>query len=117
MKRITFSEKGFTLIEILIAVGILALLAGIAVPTVGVLLGNSETKAEAAELSNVQAAIDFLMADQEMATITAVAVASSDMTAFPGAAPRLNPNYLRSTSTRCEYTVTAGGTVSQASCP
>ena len=117
MKRITFGEKGFTLIEILIAVGILALLAGIAVPTVGVLLGNSETKAEAAELSNVQAAVDSLMADQEMETITAVAVASSDMTAFPGAAPRLNPNYLRSAATRCTYTVATDGTVTQGTCP
>ncbi len=66
LNRISFDEKGFTLVEILIAVGILAILAAIAVPTVGSLLSSSANKAELGELANVQAALDSLMADQEM---------------------------------------------------
>jgi len=118
VKHFKFNENGFTLIEILIAVGILALLAGIAVPTVAVLLSNSEDKAEAGELSNIQAAVDSLMADQELEAVTAVATATKDMTnSFPGSNPRLNPNYLRTATTRCSYTVTSDGTVAQADCP
>jgi general secretion pathway protein G len=118
VKRFKFSESGFTLIEILIAVGILALLAGIAVPTVAVLLSNSEDKAEAGELSNIQAAVDSMMADQELESITEVINPTNDMAnSFPGSAPYLNPNYLRTTTTRCAYTVKSDGTVKQSNCP
>ncbi len=116
--RILSEQHGFTLVEILIAVAILAVVSAIAIPAVGSLMGNSETKAESGELANIQSAVDALMADQEMETIKAVTVATNDMAAsFPGAAPRLNPGYVRQTTTRCNYTVTASGVVTQDTCP
>jgi len=113
VRHFRFNQKGFTLIEILIAVGILALLAGIAVPTVAVLLSNSEDKAEAGELSNVQAAVDSMMANMELEDITAVITATKDMKAFPGSDPRLYPDYLRVEFTHCAYTVASNGKVNQ----
>ncbi len=117
--RILSEQRGFTLVEILIAVAILAVVSAIAIPAVGSLMGNSETKAESGELANIQSAVDALMADQEMETITAVTPGgTNDMaSSFPGAAPWLNPGYLRQTTTRCNYTVTASGVVTQATCP
>ena len=116
--KILSGQHGFTLVEILIAVAILAVVSAIAIPAVGSLMGNSETKAESGELANIQSAVDALMADQEMEIITAVTTATNDMAAgFPGAAPRLSPGYLRQSTTRCNYTVTASGVVTQATCP
>jgi prepilin-type N-terminal cleavage/methylation domain-containing protein len=115
VKNLRFNQKGFTLIEILIAVGILALLAGIAVPTVAVLLSNSEDKAEKGELSNVQAAVDSMMADKELESITATN-AIKDMTNFPSGTP-LHPEYLRTPETRCLYSVSSVGAVLQGDCP
>ena len=72
--------------EILIAVGILAILAAVAVPVVAHLGGDSQTNASAAELSNVQAAVDALMVDQGLASLSDPVPegnATSDMSKFP----------------------------------
>ena len=84
MGRLLRGRRGFTLIEILIAVGILSILAGIAVPVVTHLRGGSETSAAEAELSNVQAAVDAMMADQGLTTLPhPVSSATSNMKQFP----------------------------------
>ncbi len=77
-------ERGFTLIEILIAVSILAILAAIAVPVSMHLKGGSQVNAAAAEISNVRAAVDALMSDQDIETLSdPVTVATGDMSQFP----------------------------------
>ena len=134
-KRFLHGKAGFTLMEVLLAVGILAILAAIAVPVVTMLRGGAETDAGTAELSNVQAAIDVLMADKEVSTLattspvtgTADALcdtsgeATSDMSAFPysdgdwALCPSSGTKYVRSATTKGTYYVDTDGTVHQAS--
>ena len=65
-------ESGFTLVEILIAVAILAIVAAVAVPTVATIKSRSETKANAGELMNVASALHSMMSDQEQDSVTAI---------------------------------------------
>ena len=86
MKDIRKRQAGFTLMEILIAVGILAILAAVAVPVVAHLGQDNETNAAAVELSNLQAAVDALMVDQGLASLSnpvSEGKATSNMSQFP----------------------------------
>ena len=127
------------MIELLVAVGIIAILAGVAVPVVISFVGSSEDKAQKAEFANVQTAVDALMADHYASTLPALALrpvaapkpcvavgglGTNDMAAFPcGVAPAhaLYPDYIRVDGglTSCDYAVADDGTVSQVvgSCP
>ncbi len=117
--------------ELLIAVGILALLAGIAVPVVAHLRSASETDAASAELSNIQAAVDSLMADQDLGTLpNPVTTATNNMAQFPDwqatspfgyvlfpSSNRRNSDgdkFIRKSSMTGTYTASADGTVTQA---
>jgi prepilin-type N-terminal cleavage/methylation domain-containing protein len=117
-------QAGFTLVEILLAVAVLGIVAAIAVPTVANIRSNSEAKANATEISTVQAAVDAMMSDQELEVVPTVtsASATNDMTSFPGASNALNGDatygdYLRQATTKCEYYVAANGAISQGDCP
>ena len=120
MRKFLRKQKGFTLVEILIAVGILAILAAIAVPTTAHFTSSSKTKSATAELANVQTALDAMMADLDLDAVAAIVLANAtnDMGAFPSAGNRLNGhasngNYIRQTNTKHNYYVTTDGMVSQ----
>jgi len=105
-------ESGFTLVELLIVLAILAILVAVVLPNFTGLLGKSQTTAGAAERVIVQTAVDAKMASDGLATTTAITAATSDMgTAGFG----LYPDYMRGTATKGTYTVTSDGTVTQAS--
>ena len=131
IRRILKSQRGFTLIELLVAVGILAILAGVAVPVVVKFTGTSQTKAAAAEVANVQAAVDAMMADQELGLLPdpgpgaslalriLAGAATNDMSLFPYTAAGAYAlsgagGYLRA-NTVGTYHVATNGTVTQAS--
>lgn len=118
LKRIHKGNKGFTLMEILIVVAILGILAAVIVPNLTGLIGHSETKAAAVELSSVQSAMDAMMAKEELTSFTSthvdVANATNDMTKFPNTTNPLS-TYLRSDTSKGTYYTTTAGVVSQAS--
>jgi type IV pilus assembly protein PilA len=104
-------EAGFTLVELLIVLAILAILVAVVLPNFTGLLGKSQTTAGQAETIIVQTAVDAKMASDGLATTTAVTTATSDMgTAGFG----LYPTYMRGTATKGTYTVDTAGKVTQA---
>ena len=121
--RLLKKEGGFTLVEILIAVAILGIVAAVAVPTVATIKSRSEAKANAGELSNVQAATDAMMGDLEKESVTVILVgaATNSMAAFPDGTDPLygggGGDYMRQANTKCTYYISSGGRVSQDACP
>ncbi len=70
--RITKGQKGFTLIEMIVVVGIIAVLAAVIVPNIGRFIGTGEQGAKDAEWESVQTAINAMMADTAITTVTAL---------------------------------------------
>jgi prepilin-type N-terminal cleavage/methylation domain-containing protein len=107
-------EEGFTLVELLIVLAILAVLVAVVLPNFTGLLGGSQTTAADAEKVIIQTAVDAKMAAEGLATTTAITTATTDMTTAAGGFG-LYPTYMRGTVTKGTYTVDTTGKVEQAS--
>jgi len=107
-------EEGFTLVELLIVMAILAVLVAVVLPNFTGLLGGSQTTAADAEKVIIQTAVDAKMAAESLATTTAITTATTDMTTAAGGFG-LYPTYMRGTVTKGTYTVDTTGKVTQAS--
>jgi len=107
-------EEGFTLVELLIVLAILAVLVAVVLPNFTGLLGGSQTTAGDAERIIVQTAVDAKMAAESLSTTTAITAATTDMTTTAGGFG-LYPTYMRGTATKGTYTVDTTGEVTQAS--
>lgn len=112
-KKAMKSQRGFTLVELLVVIGIIGALAAVVIPNVSRFAGSGDTTADSTEIQTVQAAVDLYMADTG-ATAVPVQAATNDMTATT---PVLNPDYLRQATTRCSYAWDATGVVTQSACP
>jgi len=111
LKRIHRNSKGFTLVELLIVVAIMGVLAAVAIPNLTGFVGEGETEAALAGKITVQAAMDVMMADAGVSSVTAT-TATSSMSAFPTGNP-LYPNYMRTATTKGTYSCTSSGLVTQ----
>ncbi len=124
-------EGGFTLIELLVVIGILAVLAAVAIPAYSRFFGEGETEANMAELSNIQAAMDAMLAQNGLKLISAGPVSdpvsgTNDFSALPMAEgdftpETLYPGFLRfgnaDNPTKCLYIWNNIGKLTQLSCP
>ena len=114
--------RGFTIVEILMAVAILGIVVAVAAPTIASIKTRGEAKANAGELMSVASALQSMMSDLKLDSVTAVprASATNAMTAFPDVANPLysgeTGDYIRQAATRCTYYVTSAGRVAQDSC-
>ncbi|MEN6349742.1 MAG: prepilin-type N-terminal cleavage/methylation domain-containing protein [Syntrophomonas sp.] len=63
--RSNSNEEGFTLVELIIVMAILALLASLVVPKFGDILGDSKAKAHEANVQMIQKAVDLYSANTD----------------------------------------------------
>ena len=106
--RMRRGEEGFTLVELLVVVAILAVLVAIVLANFTGLLSGSQTTAASAEVNIVQTAVDVKMANESLTSVTAVTTATNSMTTFG-----LYPTYMRGSTTKGTYTMTSAGVVTQ----
>ena len=114
-QRIHRSNKGFTLIELIIVIAIVGVMAAVIVPNVTGFARRGEDEMAAAELISVQTAMDMMMVEEERCEVKKVNNGTSDMSRFPDKDYPLYPHYLRMATTRGEYTCDATGLVAQES--
>ena len=78
VSRLTRGQGGFTLIEMIVVVGIIAVLAAVIVPNIGKFVGSGESGAKDAEFDSLETAMSAMMADNAVNLVTANAVTASN---------------------------------------
>lgn len=111
-ERLRRDEEGFTLVELLIVVAILAILVAVVMANFTGLLSGAQTNAAAAELDIVQTAVDAKMAATSASSVTAVTTATSNMDTLYSL---YTDGYMREQTAKGTYTMTTTGKVTQAS--
>lgn len=112
LKRLMIEERGFTLVELLVTISILAVLFGIVTLSLGGVGANAESTVNDAELGVVQSAVDIYLADNNVATLTAGTTEYIDGDEDFAAYVRLPGS-----QSKCQYSWTTDGDVTQDSCP
>lgn len=109
------NQRGFTLVELVVVLGIMAALAAVVVPVVARFAGRGDTEANKTEKQTVQAAFDLYMSDNAKTSITGSATSTNAWsTVDPGSVSKnMYPTYMRQATTKCSYTWVADGTVTR----
>ena len=116
-EKVGKSQKGFTLIEMLVVVGIIVALAAVIVPTVIKFSGSGEEGAKKSEFDNVQAAIDLMITDNNLTSVTAGDAAAAITNTTDFGSGQLIAEYFRDDSTSYCYTWdTTGKLLAQTDC-
>jgi prepilin-type N-terminal cleavage/methylation domain-containing protein len=124
--QVARSEGGFTLIEMMVVVGIISALATVTTPNIVKFIGQAESGAQKAEEQSVKTALHLMMADQRISAITSRSGDTSvnnwaSLPAGNGASPL--SSYLESQTTTYFYCYDASGNITRqdvvatASCP
>ena len=115
MTGLVKNEKGFTLIEMIVVVGIIAVLAAVIVPNMGKFIGQGESGAKSAEMDAVQTAMHAMMADKAITAVNAynlstTSSASNTWTGLPAGTDAVALNsYLQADNTKYFYCYDGAG--------
>lgn len=66
IKRLTKNKKGFTLVEMIVVIAILAILAAVLVPTLMGVVGDANAKADEAQRSGIKNTMQYILLEAEM---------------------------------------------------
>ena len=114
-ERSKSGEAGFSLMELIVAIGIIVAIAAVTIPLVTRFAGTGTSGAQTAELENVQTAIDTLVAEAAISSVdarTGPSTATQVWTSLPtsgGAAIQVGgsnvdlADYMRMTSDQTTY--------------
>lgn len=119
--KFRYGEKGFTMIELLVAIALLGVLAAVAIPNLGKFIGQGKTESYEAELHNIQTGAMALLADSTAGVLDQAYGLTADMTTIQADTGAVSlDSYLTGLSANgsiksgCTYSFTADGTVTQA---
>jgi prepilin-type N-terminal cleavage/methylation domain-containing protein len=114
LKKLIRSERGFTLVELLVTIAIMGVLFGIVTLALNGLSTNTTTATKAAELDMVQTAVDIYLAANYPGTTAITARASSDAGLITSTDTDVDFDaYLRSLPTEYSYYWDTDGNVTQ----
>lgn len=124
MNKIHKGQGGFTLVELLVTIAILAVLFGVVTLSLGGIGSDAESTVNSAELGVVQSAIDIYMAQYNADSVEPFSNASADPACLDSDAElgtqdstTINiSDYLRDIDSNCEYGWGTDGAVSQGTC-
>ena len=86
-KRIHRQDKGFTLVELMVVIIILAVLTGIAIPSYLALRNRARESATRSEMANIGTALELYMADNDVYPAGAWAAASALLVNYMAVVP------------------------------
>lgn len=78
-QRVCRGEAGFTLIEMIVVVGIIAVLSAVIVPNIGYFIGAGERGAKDLEWETVQSGFELMVADRAVVIVTPYDVSNSSV--------------------------------------
>ena len=112
MRKLLRSERGFTLVELLVTIAIMGVLFGIVTLALNDLTSDTTTNTKAAELDLIQTAVDIYLA-VNYPTTTTITARTTAAIITSGDTDCDFISYLRSLPTQYTYTWDTNGNVSQ----